>query len=104
MTASGTELVEGTDYAVLEAGKFAFFKEQTEKVHGVMATDAFPKFTGKDAYVTTEFAVDAAEGLASITGISIQQQATQLYNLKGQKVMKPTKGLYIQKGKKVVMK
>ena len=104
VTASGTELVEGTDYAVLEAGKFAFFKEQTEKVHGVMATDAFPKFTGKNAYVTTEFAVDAAEGLASITGISIQQQATQLYNLKGQKVMKPTKGLYIQKGKKVVMK
>ena len=63
VTAGGTALEEGTDYEVTAPGKFKFLKEQTEKVHGVMATTAFPKFTGTNAYVTTEFtvAVGAAE-------------------------------------------
>ena len=59
-TASGTALVEGTDYQVTAPGKFKFIKAQAEKVHGVMTTAAFPKFTGKNAYVTTEFNVEAA--------------------------------------------
>lgn len=103
VTASGAALVEGTDYAAIEPGKFAFIKEQSEKVHAVMASEAFPKFTGNNAYVTTEFTVDAAAGLASVNGILIQKEPAQLYNLNGQKVINPTKGLYIQKGKKVLV-
>ena len=103
VTASGAALVEGTDYAAIEPGKFAFIKEQSEKVHAVMASEAFPKFTGNNAYVTSEFTVDAAAGLASVNGILTQKEPAQLYNLNGQKVMNPTKGLYIQKGKKVLV-
>lgn len=57
VTAGGTALEAGTDYEVTAPGKFKFLKAQTEKVHGVMATTAFPKFTNKNAYVTTEFTV-----------------------------------------------
>lgn len=56
-TATGTALVEGTDYEVTAPGKFKFLKDQTEKIHGVMATTAFPKFTGANAYATTDFLV-----------------------------------------------
>ena len=55
--AGTTELKENEDYKVVEPGKFTFLKSQTEKVHAVMATDAFPKFTGSNAYKTTEFTV-----------------------------------------------
>lgn len=55
--AGATELKENEDYKVVEAGKFQFLKSQTEKVHAVMATDAFPKFSSKNAYITTEFTV-----------------------------------------------
>jgi hypothetical protein len=55
-------LVEGTDYVAVEPGKFKFLTEQSEKVHGVMATAAFPKFTGNNAYVTTEFTVVPVAG------------------------------------------
>ena len=57
VTAGGTALVEGTDYEVTEPGKFKFLKKQDEKIHGVMATTAFPTFTGANAYVTTEFTI-----------------------------------------------
>ena len=55
---TGTALVEGTDYEVTAPGQFKFLKAQEEKVHGVMATEAFPKFTGTNAYVTTDFTVE----------------------------------------------
>jgi hypothetical protein len=57
VTAGGATLVEGTDYQVVEPGKFQFLKSQTEKVHAVMSNAAFPKFTGASAFVTTEFNV-----------------------------------------------
>jgi hypothetical protein len=60
--AGTTELKENEDYKVVEPGKFTFLKSQTEKVHAVMATDAFPKFTGNNAYVTTEFTVNVGGG------------------------------------------
>ena len=60
--AGTTELKAGEDYQVVEPGKFTFLKSQTEKVHVEMATEAFPKFTGKNAYVTTEFTVTIGGG------------------------------------------
>lgn len=66
--AGSTPLTEGEDYAVVEPGKFKFLKSQAEPVHAVMATAAFPKFTGNNAYVTTEFTVNvsASASTASI--------------------------------------
>lgn len=57
VTASGTQLAEGTDYEVTEPGKFKFLTEQTEKVHAVMTNEALPLFADADAFVTTEFSV-----------------------------------------------
>ena len=75
-TASGTALVEGTDYQVTAPGKFKFIKAQAEKVHGVMTTAAFPKFTGKNAYVTTEFNVEAAATAAMTWNFTTWSAAT----------------------------
>ena len=55
--AGSTELKENEDYKVVEPGKFQFLKSQTEKVYAIMTTKAFPKFTGKDIFVTTDFTV-----------------------------------------------
>ena len=55
--AGSTELKENEDYKVVEPGKFQFLKSQTEKVYGIMETKAFPKFTGKSMFVTTDFTV-----------------------------------------------
>lgn len=60
--AGETELKEGEDYKVVEPGKFTFLKPQAEKVHAVMATEAFPKFTKNNAYVTTDFTVSVTAG------------------------------------------
>lgn len=68
--AGTTELKADEDYKVVEPGKFSFLKSQTEKVHVEMATDAFPKFTGKNAYVTTDFTVNVGGG-SSETGNAI---------------------------------
>ena len=61
VTTGGTALVEGTDYEVVEPGKFKFLKAQEEKVHAVMLNAAFPKFTEAAPFTTTEFTVEAAE-------------------------------------------
>ena len=58
VTAGGTALVKGTDYKVTAPGKFQFIKAQEEKVHAVMQNDAFPKFTGANAFATTEFTIE----------------------------------------------
>ena len=70
VTASGNALVEGTDYEVLEPGKFKFLTAQTEKVHVEMLNNALPKFTAAAPFKTAEFtAVKEAteEELAELT-------------------------------------
>ena len=67
LLAGTTELKEGEDYQVVEPGKFTFLKPQAEKVHAVMATAAFPKFTGNNAYVTTEFTVNVSAAAEAAT-------------------------------------
>lgn len=61
VTASSTALVEGTDYEVVEPGKFKFLKTQGEAIHGEMTNTAFPKFTGASVFKTTEFTVSEIE-------------------------------------------
>lgn len=100
VTASGTALVEGTDYEVVEPGKFKFVIPQTEKVYGVMTTAAFPKFTGASAYQTTAFTIDIA---SAINNVKAADATAKVYNLQGVEVAQPLKGIYIQNGKKVVV-
>jgi len=64
--AGETELKENEDYKVVEPGKFTFLKPQAEKVHAVMATNAFPKFTGNNAYVTTDFTVNVTAASSAL--------------------------------------
>ena len=90
-TAGGTVLVEGTDYQVTAPGKFKFIKAQAEKVHGVMATAAFPKFTGKNAYVTTEFNVEAA-ATASLSWNFTTWSAATVANLLADAAASKTEG------------
>ena len=65
-----------------------------------MATTAFPKFTGANAYVTTDFTIDPATGISTLN--ADKQQSGKFYNLQGVEVANPGKGLYIVNGKKVV--
>ena len=102
VTATGTALVEGTDYEVTEPGKFRFLKEQTEKVHAEMLNAAFPKFTAGVPFRTTEFTVDGNTGISNVDADKLQNG--KYYNLQGIEVQKPIKGVYIQNGRKVVVK
>ena len=61
-TASGTPLVENVDYQQTAPGKFIFIKQQSEKIHAIMTTDAFAFFEGDNAFVTTDFTVEVSEG------------------------------------------
>lgn len=77
-TVGGTALVEGTDYTVTEPGKFKFVKTQTEKVYGVLANEAFPLFTGDNAFKTTEFNVVADVELTIADGYNAYSNASTL--------------------------
>lgn len=104
VTATGTALVEGTDYQVVEPGKFKFIKEQTEKVHAEMLNAAFPKFTATVPFKTTEFTIVPGEPTGISNMNAAMMQNGKYYNLQGVEIQKPVKGVYIQNGKKIVMK
>ena len=53
-------LVVGTDYNI-EGGKITFLKGQDAKVYVEMTNEALPKFTGANAFKTTEFDVKVLE-------------------------------------------
>ena len=66
------------------------------------ATYAFVKNGTKDAAVLkVTLTYQVPEGIESL---SLQPETTTVYNLNGQKVEKVRKGLYIQNGKKIVVK
>lgn len=92
-----------------------------EKFQYVLSGDTFKKFTGTDftpgkAYFETDAAVsapsfnivffdDGTTGISEMQGAGEKTQGTEVfYNLNGQRVAQPTKGLYIVNGKKVIIK
>lgn len=99
-TATGIALVEGTDYEVTEPGKFKFIKDQSEKVYAEMTNVAFPKFASAP-FKTTEFAVSIVTSVRALNTPEVKDNKT--YDLKGIEV-EAGKGLFIQNGKKVVIK
>lgn len=62
-TTDGTVLTAGEDYTEAD-GVFTFLKAQPTPVYCEMTTDAFPKFTGVNAFKTTEITVGKADGIA----------------------------------------
>lgn len=95
----GTALVEGTDYTV-SGGVFTFLTVQTG-AYCEMTNAELPTFTDAKPYKTTAVNVTAATGISTITA---EAAAVEWYNLNGQRIQKPTKGLYIKNGKKVILK
>jgi len=98
--ADGTALVEGTDYTVA-AGVFTFLTAQ-EAIHCEMTNAEFPLFTAEKPYMTTAMKVVASG--TGIRTIAADKANGAWYNLKGQRIDVPSKGLYIHNGKKVVIK
>ena len=99
-TETGTALEEGTDYTV-ENGVYTFIKEQTEKVYAELSNPTvLPKLTTP---IKTTLAAVAAV-VTGIDAVAADNAATVWYNVNGQRVENPAKGLYIVNGKKVVLK
>ena len=96
--ADGTALVEGTDYTVAD-GVFTFLKSQTG-IYCEMTNAELNAFTAEKPYKTT--AVDVVA-----TGISTAKAEgakAMIFNLAGQRLDAPAKGLNIIGGKKVMVK
>lgn len=70
-TTDGTVLVSGEDYTE-EDGVFTFLKAQENPVYCEMTTEAFPKFTGVNAFKTTEIMVAKGDGLAETGKASVK--------------------------------
>lgn len=98
-TAGETELTEGTDYTV-SGGKLTFLKPQTEKVFVRLVTKAFPYFKTSKTYrfVTTDFTVyqkeSTTDGISSV-GLSSTAKPVARYNLRGQRISAPQRGINI---------
>ncbi len=68
------------------------------------ATKAYLKVSGNsDAKALTAFFGDDVTGISQVEN-AVQKTDGAVYNIAGQRVSKPTKGLYIVNGKKVVIK
>lgn len=97
--AEGTALVEGTDYEMNNG--VATFKKAFNSIHAVMTTDAFPKATGANAFVTTAFNVSVA---TAISFVNTDEKGNAYYTIGGVKSAMPVKGINISNGKKFVVK
>ena len=88
------------DYLFLSDNKF-YYSTGATTIKGFRAYIQIKGFTSSSS--APEFVVDGET--TNIEGLQIITDDGQLYNLKGQKVDNPTqKGVYIQNGKKVVVK
>ena len=97
--AEGTALVEGTDYTV-NNGVFTFLTAQ-EAIHAEMTNAELNAFTAEKPYMTTTLKVTIPTGITSIKTIN---DKSVYYTLNGQRIATPTKGMFIQNGKKVIKK
>ena len=87
-----------------------FTDEDTPFVVGekVIVRGLLQKYVNKDGVMTPEVAqygkVIFRTSNTAVSTIKAEAQQSVIYNLQGQQVMQPTKGLYIINGKKVVVK
>lgn len=92
----GTELVEGADYTV-EKGVYTFIKAQNDSVYATLQnTVALPKLTTAIKTTLAKVTPVVANG---INTVATGRKSGVVYNLKGQRIAAPRKGLYIMDGK-----
>ena len=102
-----TTLADGSFY-ILKSGEF-------HKVIGTADEDARTIPAGKAYLLATDvpseapalnfvFAGSETTGINAVNGSQSMVKGSQVYNLAGQRVAQPTRGLYIVNGKKVVVK
>ena len=100
--AEGTALVEGTDYNLMGSGVFMFTTAQ-EAIHCEMTNAELNAFTAEKPYITTTMEVKGSgSGISTIAAEKAKKG--EWYNLNGQRVIAPAKGLYIINGKKIAVK
>ena len=100
--AEGTALVEGTDYNLMRPGVFTFATTQ-EAIHCEMTNTELNAFTAEKPYITTTMEVKGSgSGISTIAAEKAKKG--EWYNLNGQRVIAPAKGLYIINGKKIAVK
>ncbi len=99
--AEGVALTEGTDYTVA-GGVFTFLTAQ-EAIHCEMTNAELNAFTAEKPYITTTMEVKGSgSGISTIAAEKAKKG--EWYNLNGQRVIAPAKGLYIINGKKIAVK
>jgi hypothetical protein len=103
LAADGTEVADGTQYGLAQVeGKVGFFKIKSGDT--LTKGKAYLKVSDESAAKMSFFSLNGGE-LTAISGIEAAKAANgEFYTLQGVRVAKPSKGLYICNGKKVIVK
>ena len=73
--------------------------------HSIKAFRAYLTYTGGSGAPQLSFTIDGeTTGIMSVDNGQLTVDSSEVYNLSGQRVANPTKGLYIVNGKKVIIK
>ena len=94
------------DSYVLQNGDsgLGFYKVAADNTIGIKPFRAYLTATGGGSRVAINFA-DETTGINAVQGSDVKVNGSEaVYNLQGQRVAQPTKGLYIVNGKKVIVK
>ena len=103
VAADGTEVADGTQYGLAQVeGKVGFHKIKSGET--LTKGKAYLKVSAENAAKMSFFSLNGGE-LTAISGVEAAKAANgEFYTLQGVRVAKPSKGLYICNGKKVIVK
>lgn len=103
VAADGTEVADGTQYGLAQVdGKVGFHKIKSGET--LTKGKAYLKVSDGNAAKMSFFSLNGGE-LTAISGVEAAKAANgEFYTLQGVRVAKPSKGLYICNGKKVIVK
>ena len=103
-----TQPGDGKTYYILglQDSHVGFYKVNTTYGNSMGANTAYLSVVGGASSRSAFFFDDETTGIEAIDSNSetVKEGAREYYNLNGQRVMNPSKGLYIVNGKKVIMK
>ncbi|MBQ8064890.1 MAG: hypothetical protein IJ200_04440 [Prevotella sp.] len=102
VTASET-LTANSGYVLMTSPSLAFYKNNNDFTLSANSAYLPTDFDGSSAPVFLLFSGSETTGINAVQG-SQSKANGEYYNLNGQRVAQPTKGLYIVNGKKVVVK
>ena len=101
----GTNDVDGYRLGYKSGTGIAFYKyAATAPAAGIVYIDKDDVNTGSSAREYLTFSFDEESETTGLNEVKTQKIAGEYFNLAGQRVANPTKGLYIVNGKKVVIK